>query len=134
MSDFQGFYVDGSIDPKVQADAIACAIASTEDCYFHISSNVGTIVELAMFLKLAIDQKICDDSSLVEAVSCLRSGIISSIKSDYPCFETFDFSSYEKFISSKKMAHSVNVNPALAQMFDGIFQQLQQHLDCLDEE
>jgi hypothetical protein len=127
MSDFSAPYSTKT----AQINAITRAFVSQEPCKFEVNATCGQLVDLAFFLRLAIEKGICDDKQTVENVATLADTIATLITQDYPSFSDFDWDNPVRYFEALRES-SKEPDPQLVAIFDSLFQKLQQAVDAID--
>lgn len=114
------------IDMAIAFKAFECTILGQQDCTFAINSTINDLAELAFFLGLAIDQKVCVDEAMLRMVTYLRTQLIQIIKETVPAFESVDFDDLEKFKNAQESGTEVAQDPAIISIFNDLIQRFEE--------
>ena len=127
MSNFSAFRVASS----AQVNAITRALVSSEQCDFQTKATVGSLVDLAFFLRLAVSKQICSDQKTLNGASLLADTIVTLIKQEFPCFSDFNFDDPVGYFEAVRESEE-NTDPELVAIFDSLFQKFRQVVDETD--
>ena len=127
MSDFSVFHLTSSNQTK----AIACALACTEECKFQVNSTIGDIVNLAVFLRLAIKKEVCTDEKTLVGVTKLADQILTYVVQAYPFFSDIKEVDPETYFDALKEAAKPDLEE-VTQILDSLFTKFQQAVDAID--
>lgn len=105
--------------------AIECAILSQQSCELVINSTVGDLFELAIFLGLTINQKVCSDKVILKSVKKLRDDIIQFIKNAVPAYEAINFDDIEALEKAEKVTLTVISESNMPDLFNELIQQME---------
>ena len=122
MSEFS----ENSINMARAFKALECTILGQQECTFSINSTINDLAELAFFLGLAIDKKVCVDETMLRMVSYLRTQLIQIIKETVPAFETVNFDDLEKFKNAQESGTEVAQDPAIISIFNDLLQRFEE--------
>ena len=127
MSDFSVFHVNS--DPKI--NVVKRALVSQESCELRTLAKIGDLVDLALFIRLAIAKQICTDQKTLKSTSNFADMIEDLIKQEYPCFFDFDFNNPVGYFEAIRES-SQQLDPELVAIFDSLFQKFRQVVDEVD--
>lgn len=127
MSHFSVFHLTSSEQTK----AIACAVACTENCKFQINSTIGDIVNLAVFLRLAVKKEICTDEKTLNGFTSLADQIFTYVVGEFPFFSDIKEVDPETYFDALKESNVPN-SEEVTQILDSLFAKFQQAVDAVD--
>lgn len=127
MSHFSVFHLTSSNQTK----AIACAVACTENCKFQINSTIGDIVNLAVFLRLAVKKQICTDEKTLNGFTNLADQILTYVVGEFPFFSDIKEVDPEFYFDALKEAAEPDLGE-VTQILDSLFQKFRQFVDEVD--
>jgi hypothetical protein len=96
-----------------------------------VNATCGQLVDLAFFLRLAIEKGICDDKQTVENAGVLADTIATLIEQEFPSFSDFNWDDPVRYFEAVRES-SKDPDPELAAIFESLFTRLQQVADAVD--
>lgn len=127
MSDFSVFHINSGSNLNV----VKCALASQESCEIRFLAKIGDLIDLALFIRLALAKRICTDQKTLKSTSNFADMIEHLIKQEYPCFFDFDFNEPVGYFEAVQESEE-NTDPELVAIFDSLFQKFRQVVDEVD--
>jgi hypothetical protein len=127
MSNFSVFQVTTDNQTK----AIACALASTEQCKFQIDSTIGDLINLAAFLRLGVSKNICTDERTVKGVGNLADIILATIKQEYPFFVDMENINPDVYFEALRESNEVDLSEVQSAL-ESLFSKFQQVVNAVD--
>jgi len=127
MSDFSVFHLTND----AQVNAVTRALVSQEPCKFKVNATYGQLVDLAFFLRLAIEKGICDDEQTGENVGTLADAIVTLITQEFPSFSDIDWDNPVRYFEALRESLK-EPDSQLVEIFNLLFTRLQQAADAVD--